>query len=64
MDNVSLLKISDVAEVLQISTRQVLNLCKPTAHTPLPHVRVNGRSIRFRPSDLDKWFTKHTIASI
>ena len=64
MENAALLKVGEVAEILQLSTRQVLNLCKGTAHTPLPHLKINGRSLRFRTSDIDKWFAKNTIAAI
>jgi excisionase family DNA binding protein len=64
MENVVLLKLGEVAEILQISTRQVLNLCKLEAKTPLPHMRVNGRSLRFRKSDLEKWFEKNLISAI
>ena len=59
-----ILKVADVAELLQLSPRQILNLCKDDAHTPLPHIKVNGRSIRFRKSDLDAWFAKNTIAAV
>lgn len=52
------LKISDLAEMLQVSPRQVINLCK-TEDTPLPHVKINGRSLRFRKSDVDAWFSKN-----
>ncbi len=64
MENGSLLKVGEVAEVLQLSTRQVLNLCKLDSHTPIPHLKINGRSLRFRKSDIDKWFEKNTIAAI
>jgi len=64
MENVSLLKVGDVAEILQLSPRQVLNLCKSTATTPLPHLKINNRSLRFRRSDLDRWFEKNTIAAL
>lgn len=61
MDN-AFLKVADVAELLQLSPRQILNLCnKDKAHTPLPHMRVNGRSLRFRKSDVDAWFSKHLV---
>lgn len=63
MEN-SFLKVADVAELLQLSTRQILNLVKDDAHTPLPHIRVNGRSLRFRKSDIDAWFEKNTIAAV
>jgi excisionase family DNA binding protein len=59
-----ILKVNDVAELLQLTTWQVLNLCKVDAHTPLPHIRVNGRSLRFRRADVDAWLTKHTIAAV
>lgn len=63
MEN-SFLKVADVAELLQLSTRQILNLVKDDAHTPLPHIRVNGRSLRFRKSDVENWFTKHLVNGV
>ncbi len=64
MENESLFKVGEVAEILQLSSRQVLNLCKLDSNTPLPHLKINGRSLRFRRSDIDKWFAKNTIAAI
>lgn len=52
------LKINDLAEMLQVSPRQVINLCKAEG-TPIPHVKINGRSLRFRKSDVDAWFSKN-----
>jgi excisionase family DNA binding protein len=57
------LKVAEVAEIMQVSERQVLNMCK-SEKTPIPHIRVNGRAIRFRRADLDKWFEKNTIAAL
>ena len=58
------LKVTDLAEMLQLSTRAILNLCKRDSHTPLPHIRINGRSLRFRRTDVDAWLTKNTIAAV
>ena len=44
------LKVKEVAELLQLSPRQILNLCKEDANTPMPHLRVGRHSIRFRRS--------------
>lgn len=52
------LKVADLAEMLQVSPRQVIALCK-SEDTPLPHVRIAGRSPRFRRSDVDDWFSKN-----
>ena len=59
-----ILKVNDVAELLQLSARQILNLCRSDAHTPIPHIKVNGRSLRFRRADIDAWMTKNTIAAV
>jgi predicted DNA-binding transcriptional regulator AlpA len=59
-----ILKVKDVAEMLRLSTRQIHNLCKSDAHTPLPHIKVNGHSLRFRRADIDAWMTKNLISAI
>jgi len=59
-----ILKVKDVAELLQLSGRQILNLCKSDSHTPIPHVKINGRSLRFRRTDVDAWLSKNTIAAV
>jgi predicted DNA-binding transcriptional regulator AlpA len=59
-----ILKVNDVAELLQLSARQILNLCKSDAHTPIPYVKINNRSLRFRRSDVDAWLSKNTIAAV
>ena len=59
-----ILKVKEVADLLQLSARQIMNLCKSDAHTPLPHIKVNGRSLRFRRADIDAWMTKNTIAAV
>ena len=64
MSENSFLKVKDVAELLQLSPRQILNLAKEDAKTPLPHIKVNGRSLRFRQSDINAWFEKNTIAAV
>ena len=64
MEQGKFLKVGEVAEILQLSTRQVLNLCKVDSHTPLPHLKINGRSLRFSPSAIEKWFEKNTISAI
>jgi helix-turn-helix protein len=60
IENGSLLKVGEVAEILQLSARQILNLCKSTAHTPLPHLKINNRSLRFRRADLEVTFPLKT----
>ena len=60
----SFLKVNEVAAILQLSRRQVLNLCKDDAPTPLPHLKVNGRFLRFRMSDIQAWFEKNTISAV
>jgi excisionase family DNA binding protein len=57
------LKVDQVAEILQVSPRQVLNMCKDEENK-IPHIRINGRSLRFRKSDLDRWFDKHIAAAV
>jgi predicted DNA-binding transcriptional regulator AlpA len=64
MEQGKLLKVDDVAELMQLSPRQVLNLCKEDVGTPIPHIKVNGRSLRFRQSDIDAWFCKNVISAI
>ena len=59
-----ILKVKDVAEILQLSPRQVLNMCKSDTKTPLPHIKINGRGLRFRREDLQKWFDKNLIAAL
>ena len=59
-----LLKVKDVAEMLRMSQRQILNLCKEDAHTPMPHIRVNSHSLRFRRADVDAWLTKNTVFAV
>ena len=54
-----ILKVSDVAELLQMTPWQILKLCKSDAKTPIPHIRINGRSLRFRRSDVEAWFSKN-----
>ena len=56
--SVEFLKVEDLAEMLQVSPRQVIALCK-SEDSPLPHVRIGGRSPRFRKSDVDNWFSKN-----
>jgi excisionase family DNA binding protein len=64
MEQGQFLKLGEVAKLLQLSPRQVLNLAKDDAKTPIPHIKVNGRSLRFRKSDLEKWFEKNLISAI
>jgi predicted DNA-binding transcriptional regulator AlpA len=59
-----ILKLNDVAELLQLSPRQVMNMCKEDANTPIPHIKVNGRSLRFRASDVNAWLNKNTKNAI
>jgi len=59
-----ILKVNDVAELLQLSTRAILNLCKRDSHTPIPHIRINGHSLRFRRADLEAWMNKNTISAL
>ena len=59
-----ILKVADVAELLQVSPRQVQNMCKEDSNTPIPHIKVNGHQLRFRRSDVDAWMTKNTIAAV
>jgi predicted DNA-binding transcriptional regulator AlpA len=59
-----ILKVNDVAELLQLSHRQVLDLCKSDAPKPMPHIKVNARSLRFRRSDIDAWLTKNTVSAV
>jgi len=56
-----ILKVDEAAELLQVSPKQLLNLCKDEEN-PLPHIRINGRSPRFRKSDIDRWFDKQLAA--
>ena len=59
-----ILKVKDVAELLQLSPRQVMNLCKTDSPNPLPHIQINGRALRFRKSDVDLWFSKNLVSAI
>ena len=59
-----ILKVADVAELLQLSPRQILNLAKEDAKTPLPYIKINGRSLRFRKSDVEAWFTKYLVNAV
>lgn len=60
-----ILKVTDVAELLQLSPRQILNLCREDAKKPIPHIRVNGRGeVRFRRSDVNAWFEKHLVSAL
>ena len=57
-----ILKLKDVAELLQLSPKQVINLCKDSENK-IPHIRIYGRNLRFRRSDVDAWFTRQTISA-
>jgi len=59
-----ILNLKQVAELLQLSPRQVMNMCKGDSPNPLPHIQINGRALRFRKSDIDAWFAKNTIAAV
>ena len=58
------LKVGDLAEMLQMSKRAIFNLCKSDSHTPIPHIRVNGHSLRFRRTDVEAWLAKNTITAV
>jgi excisionase family DNA binding protein len=64
MEQGKFLKVKEVAELMQLSPRQVLNLCKEDAGAPIPHLKINGRSLRFRKSDLEAWFSKNVISAL
>lgn len=64
MENNEILKVKEVAEMLQLSPSQVLNLIKDGAEAPMPHIRINGRSPRFRKSDVMAWFTKNLVNAV
>ena len=51
------LKVEEVARLMQLSPKQVISLCKDEEN-PLPHVRINGRAIRFKRESIDAWFNK------
>jgi excisionase family DNA binding protein len=52
-----LLKPTEVAQHLNVSTRQVRRLHN-RAVDPLPFVRVGGRSRRVNPTDLELWLLR------
>lgn len=54
------LTVSDVAEVLHVSARQVYSLA---ASNKIPHMRVGG-SIRFDPSEFAAWLRQKMITSV
>jgi predicted DNA-binding transcriptional regulator AlpA len=56
---VEFLKVKDLATMLQLTPVQVHNLCRSDSKTPLPFIRINGHSFRFRRSDVEAWFAKH-----
>lgn len=58
------LTVKDVASLLHLSPRQILNLAKEDCPTPLPHIKVNGRALRFRLSDVNAWFEKNLVSSL
>ena len=51
-----LVKTKPAAEYLSISTRKLWEL---TNCGEIPHVRI-GRSVRYRPEDLDAYIQRHT----
>jgi excisionase family DNA binding protein len=54
------LTVSDVAEVLHVSARQVYSLA---ASNKIPHMRVGG-SIRFDPSEFAAWLRQKMITTV
>jgi excisionase family DNA binding protein len=58
------IKVADVAKLLQMSPKQITNLCRENAVNRLPHMRPNGRTLRFKRSDIENWFSKNTVAAL
>src|SRR5581483_11836507 len=54
------LTVSDIAEVLHVSARQVYSLA---ASNKIPHMRVGG-SIRFDPSEFAAWLRQKMITTV
>jgi excisionase family DNA binding protein len=54
------LTVSDVAEILHVSARQVYSLA---ASNKIPHMRVRG-SIRFDPSEFAAWLRQKMITTV
>jgi len=63
MQQPEILKLKDVAELLQLSPKQIISLCK-AEENKIPHVRIHGRNLRFRRSDIDTWFDKQASAAV
>jgi excisionase family DNA binding protein len=54
------LTVSDAAEVLNVSVRQVYSL---VASSRIPHIKIGG-AIRFDPSEIAAWLRQRTIMTV
>jgi excisionase family DNA binding protein len=57
-----LLTEQEAAEYLGMHTNTLLKMRKPGINKrPLPYVRINGKTIRYRKSEIDKFLEEHTL---
>lgn len=52
-----LLTINEVSKILKLSPRTLYNLI---SLAKIPHIKLSGRAVRFRPSDIEAWLIEKT----
>jgi len=52
---VDILTIDEVAAMLKMNRRQVLNLIGPRASRPLPVIRLSPKNLRFSRAAVEEW---------
>ena len=53
-----LLTYKQAAKILQLKMGTLYSL---VSQKRIPHVRISGRMVRFKPSELDRWVKSQTV---
>lgn len=57
-DNNELLVSEEAARLLRLSKASLWDKCR--GQNPIPHIRLNSRTFRFRKSDLELWLKERS----
>lgn len=57
-DNSELLVSEEAARLLRLSKATLWEKCR--SQDPIPHIRLNSRTFRFRKSDLEQWLKERS----
>lgn len=56
--------IRDVARYLRLPVSSVYKMTGPKASYRIPHLRLRGRLLRFRKSDIDRWLDLMSVSNL